>query len=309
MSSEHRRLVLAIRIAIVVILLAAAFKILLMSGPGLALSFYARGKKGTCTFSESVNSAQVTAAQIEATERIRKSMRMIGNDPAGLHLWETLRGRYWVPAESDAALQYDLGEQERKIYGSGDKGVRPGDVVLDCGANVGVFSKEALALGAKLVVAIEPGPENLECLRRNLSAEIAQGRVLVYPKGVWNKDDVLMLSVDSKNSARDSFMPIAGATGKISVPLTTIDKLAAELNLSRVDFIKMDIEGAEQKAIAGARQTIQKYRPRMALCVYHTGQDPVMVPRLVRELRPDYHVDCQCFLRNEGITPEVAHFY
>lgn len=309
MPSKHRRTILAIKIAIVAIVLATALRILLMSGPGVALAFYARGKAGTCTLSESLNSAQVTVAQIEDSERIRKSMRMVGNDPAGLHLFETLRGRFWMPAASDAALQYDLGEQERKIYGSGEKGVHPGDVVLDCGANVGVFSKEALALGAKLVVAIEPAPENLECLRRNLSAEIAQGRVLVYPKGVWNKDDVLMLSVDSKNSARDSFMPIAGATGKISVPLTTIDRLTAELNLPKVDFIKMDIEGAEQKAIAGARQTIQKYRPRMALCVYHTAEDPVMVPRLVRELRPDYRVDCQCLLGNAGITPEVAHFY
>jgi len=267
LHSQHKRLIAAVRVAIVVIPLATALKLLLMSGSGHAITFYLGDKAGTCTFSESLNSVQVTAAQIDATERLRKSMRMIGTDPAGLHLWDTPRGRFWMPADSDNALHYDLGEQERKIYGSGEIGVQPGDIVLDCGANVGVFTKEALARGAKLVVAIEPGPENVECLRRNLSAEIAQGRVIVYPKGVWDKEDVLALSVDAKNSARDSFMNIPGATGKVNVPLTTIDLLMAELKLPRADFIKMDIEGAEQKAILGARQTIAKYRPRMALCV------------------------------------------
>jgi hypothetical protein len=45
-----------------------------------------------------------------------------------------------------------------------------------------------------LVVAIEPSPANLECLRRNMSREIASGRVIVYPKGVWDREDVLALN-------------------------------------------------------------------------------------------------------------------
>ena len=58
---------------------------------------------------------------------------------------------------------------------------------------MGLYAKTALASGAKLVVAIEPAPENIECLRRNLAQEIAAGRVIVYPKGVWDKDDTLAL--------------------------------------------------------------------------------------------------------------------
>jgi len=84
--------------------------------------------------------------------------------------------------------------------------VRSGDVVLDCGANVGVYTRDALDSGAKLVVAIEPAPENIECLRRNFAPEVAAGRVIVYPKGVWDKDDFLTLNVDPNNSAADSFL-------------------------------------------------------------------------------------------------------
>ena len=71
----------------------------------------------------------------------------------------------------------------------------------------------------------------------------------------------------------------------------------------------MDIEGAEQKAIAGARETIARYRPRMALCIYHLQPDPVMVPKLVAEIVPDYRVQTQCLCAPDRVQPEVAHFY
>src|SRR5262249_44269722 len=95
----------------------------------------------------------------------------------------------------------------------------------------------------------------------------------------------------------------------IEVPLTTVDKLARELNLPRVDFIKMDIEGAEQKAIAGAHETIAKYRPRMALCIYHMADDPVKIPRMVKETVPEYRTKATCLCAPDRIQPEVAFFY
>jgi hypothetical protein len=72
-----------------------------------------------------------------------------------------------------------------------------------------------------LVIAIEPVPQNLECIRRNFRTEIESGRVVVYPK------------------------------------------LVGEWKLERVDFIKMDIEGSEPKALLGAQQTITRYKPRL----------------------------------------------
>jgi hypothetical protein len=115
--------------------------------------------------------------------------------------------------------------------------------------------------------------------------------------------------VDAKDSARDSFVRPVENASYIEVPLTTVDKLAAELNLPRVDFIKMDIEGAEQKAIAGARQTIVKYRPRMALCIYHMVDDPVKIPRLVQDTVPGYQTRITCLCAPDRIQPEVAFFY
>ena len=107
--------------------------------------------------------------------------------------------------------------------------------------------------GRKRWFRIEISPSSVECIRRNLAAETAGGRVIVYPKGVWDKDDTLTLNLDDTNFAANSVvMCPESAHPSVLVPLTTIDKLVAALKLPRVDFIKMDIEGGDcHRAQAG----------------------------------------------------------
>jgi hypothetical protein len=69
------------------------------------------------------------------------------------------------------------------------------------------------------------------------------------------------------------------------------------------------IEGAEQKALAGAQQTIAKYHPRMALCVYHVEGDDTGVPRIVLAIHSAYHTGMTCLCAPDRIQPEVAFFY
>jgi FkbM family methyltransferase len=271
----------------------------------LVLSHYFSGRAGDCTLAESFQGEALSRLQFQNVNEIRSSSKVVRKDDR-YSLWNTPAGEYWMPTASGDALIYDLGEQKRNIYGTR---IRPGDIVLDAGANVGVFTRKALWAGAAKVIAIEPAPENLECLRRNFAAEIADGRVLLYPKGVWDKDDVLKLRVDPTDSAKDTFVRQIENAQYVEVPLTTIDKLVAELRLPKVDFIKMDIEGAEQKAVAGAKNTIAKFRPRMALCIYHVKGDEAMVPKLVREAVSDYTVTKTCLCAQDRIQPEVAFFY
>ena len=188
----------------------------------------------------------------------------------GLELWDTPKGPYWIPQGNRYVLPFNLAEMEAHIYGSGEHFVRAGDVVLDCGASDGDFSRQALNAGAKLVVAIEISPASVECLRRNLAPEIAVGRAIVYPKGVWDKNDTLSLNVDDENFAANSVVLHApGARGTVQVQLTTIDQIVNELALLRVDFIKMDVEGAEVNALHGARETLRRFRPRLAIATEH----------------------------------------
>ncbi len=247
---------------------------------------------------------------METKDRILAASRLIETDAAGFQHWRTPRGLLWIPSGEGYGLPFNLSEQENAIYGTGERAVRAGDIVLDCGANIGVYTRTALDAGARLVIAIEPAPENIECLRRNFTSEVASGRVIIYEKGVWDKDDFLIINVAPGNPAADSFVitPQGSQTGQ-RAPLTTIDKLTAELKLERVDYIKMDIEGAEQRAILGARETLRRFRPRLALSSYHVPDDPQKIPQLVRAAWPGYRMECgPCTYANGNLRPDVLYF-
>ncbi len=270
------------------------------------------GRSPACPFREAVKSARNQSVQMGTKDRILRESSLMQKDERGFHQWKTPKGVYWVPEGSDYVLPFNLAEQERRIYGSGSHFVQPGDIVLDCGANVGVFTSEALKAGAKLVVAIEPAPENLECLRRNFASEIEAGRVIVYAKGVWDKDDFLSLNVDEHNSAADSFVlrPSGAQATTQKLPVTTIDNLVSELELPRVDFIKMDIEGAEPKALAGAGATLAAFHSRLSISAYHEPDHPDRILAIVKRAWSGYQTECgPCAIDHATIRPDILWFH
>ena len=298
---------------------AVGLLILVLIIAGVAYAYYppfrliawvATGRSPDCSLREALQSDENLKRQVAYKDQILNSSKLLQQDSPGYELWDTPRGRYWVPTGSRYVLPFNLAEQQRKIYGTRDYGPHSGDITLDCGANVGVTVHEELAAGARTVVAIEPAPENLECLRRNYSKEIASGQVILVPKGVWDKEDFLTLRVDPKNSAADSFvLQREGAVDLERVPLTTIDQLVTELKLERVDYIKLDIEGAEPKALAGARETLAKYKPRLSVASYHQPDHPKLIPEVVRAARPDYQMQCgPCAETEHSIRPDVLYF-
>jgi FkbM family methyltransferase len=197
------------------------------------------------------------------------------------------QGRFWIPTRDREILAGMLIDQDDDVYGKGEHGVRAGDTVLDCGANVGVFTRKALSQGAGLVVAIEPAPENVNCLRKTFEEEIRAGRVIVYPKGVWDHDCDLVLRTYDYQSGGDSVaLNFPHSHAGPTVQLTTIDNLTSELKLQRVDFIKMDIEGAERQALRGAKETVARFRPRLAISLEHTPTDAEEIPALIWSLWP-----------------------
>jgi FkbM family methyltransferase len=299
--------VYVIRVAIAVIVLA---NILYYVPPTRLFVLYAVGRAGPCPLGKAVHAFGTMSKRVAIQNRLDADKKLIEIDPAGYHLLQTGMGRYWVPARNDGVLTDNLAEQATQVYGDAEDGVHRGDVVFDCGANVGVYTRVALAAGAKLVVAVEPAPEDVECLRRNFAAEIGQGRVIVVPKGVWDREDTLVLFEDAGSSARDSFVGSWGpAVRQTRVPLTTIDRLVEELKLDSVDFIKMDIEGAEKRALAGSQNTLRKFHPRMAISTEHLLDDPVAIPRTIHDIAPGYRVLCgDCIDAISRVRPDVLFF-
>jgi FkbM family methyltransferase len=269
------------------------------------------GRSPYCPMSRVLDADRNLQEQNRLKDEILATSKVIEKDPAGYHLVETPHGRWWIPAGDDFVLPWNLAEQQREVYGSGDRQVQPGDIVLDCGANVGTWTRTALDHGARLIVAFEPAPENIESYRRNFKDQIAAGRVVLVPKGVWDKEDVLVLRRDPKNSAADTFVMLPGRDNDtVQAPLTTIDRVVTEMKIPRVDYIKMDIEGAEVRALAGARETLAKFHPRLSIAAEHNGDDGLKIPKAVRAAWPGYSVACgPCLETNEGrVRPDALYF-
>lgn len=262
-----------------------------------------------CSFSQALHGIDTFNNRESRMKAISASARLIQSD-GPYSLWRTRDGDFWIPERNAGTLAYNLAEQEQDVYGRGVTGVRPGDVVLDGGANVGVFTRKALAAGARSVVAIEPAPENVECLRRNFAEEVKSGRVVIQAVGIWDQPGDLPLRGDANNSARNSFLLDYGpAAYTIMVPLVTIDSLVDKLGLTTVDFIKLDIEGAEKKAIAGAQKTMARFHPRFAVAMEHLPDDPVAIPAAIAATGLGYHTVCgPCLGNGEGSRPDTLYF-
>ena len=290
--------------------LVALLALLFVAAPSSRiLVLFLVGRSEICSLRQGLEVPGQFRRQRQLQEQLARSARLLKEDGT-LQLWSVGRSEFWVPKRSKENLPLFLAEQERGIYGAGPYGVKSGDIVLDCGAHIGMFVRTALGRGAKLVVAIEPSPENIECLRRNFAAEVATGRVIVYPKGVWDADTELDLSVDHRSSARDSVVWSPDERqARVRIPVTTIDRIVAELGLGRVDFIKMDIEGAERWALRGARGTLVRYWPRLAIAVEHMLDDVSVFPALVTGVAPGYGMTWgPCQERGLRIVPEVGFF-
>jgi FkbM family methyltransferase len=239
---------------------------------------------------------------------------MVQETGDGLARWNTPLGPLWSPVGTN--VRFAMAEQVSEVYTEDSMALKPGDVVLDCGAAFGDFVRTCLKARVAKVVAIEPSPGNIEAMRRSFPAEIASGQVVIVPKGVWHEDSTLKLLVH-QNSLLDSLVMhdrVENQGGpkprEVEVPLTTIDKIVEELKLEKVTFLKMDIEGAERNALRGAAKTIARFHPRMALATENLQDDYIAVPQEVRKIAQNYDIRCGLCrqIATASFRPDILFF-
>ncbi len=250
----------------------------------------------------------------ERAESIRE-VQVIGSDEAfDIVKIRTADRDFWIPRKGATMdgrelIAYLVAEHRWMEKANPGDQVKSGDIVLDCGAHVGTFTDSALRRGAAKVIAFEIDPVNLECLRRNFAKEIAENRVVVVPKGVWSSETTMDFTISTQNSGMGSLVVKDQGTTTIPVPLTRIDNALASLHISRVDFIKMDIEGAEREALAGAAGTLRRFKPTLALDAYHRPDDSVVLPRIIQNANSGYSVVCgPCERTDNSYQPHVLYY-
>jgi len=157
-------------------------------------------------------------------------------------------------------------------YRHGPVHVRPGDVVVDGG---GCWGETALYFAHLAgpegrVVTCEFEPDNLALLERNLAANPEPGaRVRIERRALWDvSDECLTFHANGAGTWVDRKADGPGV----------LTRAIDDLPEPRVDFLKLDVEGAELAALRGAEATIRRCRPRIAVAIYHRPQDWVEIP-------------------------------
>lgn len=143
---------------------------------------------------------------------------------------------------------------------------------------------------AKKIYAFECDSRNIPICEKRIE-KFNLNKVTLLPYGLWDKTAVL---------AWDSSQPsgMIMDTGDTNVKTVALDDVVDD----RVTFIKLDIEGAELQALRGAKNIIQKYRPKLAICVYHKPEDIITIPSYIKELVPDYKLILRHYSANQYDT-------
>jgi FkbM family methyltransferase len=259
----------------------------------LAMLTKAGGGDEPCPWGKLVHYPWSMRRMVDLSKVTSAGLFSIGYDPSlDIELIQTPLRAFWIKKSGSepgiSFLAFVLAEQEWISREEPGHGVRPGDVVVDVGAHVGTFGDDALRRGASKVIMVEPDPVNVECIRRNFKNEIASGRVLVIPEGAWSKTDAMDFGIGVVNSGTGSLVMTEQKMAKIKIPVRPLDEMLKLANVAKVDFIKMDIEGAEREALKGAAGTLRRYKPRIMLDSYHLPDDDVVLPRVIYEINPSY---------------------
>ncbi|UCH84082.1 MAG: FkbM family methyltransferase [Candidatus Latescibacterota bacterium] len=208
-----------------------------------------------------------------------------------LNLFELSRFGYPIRLFSTPVGVLSLFVLKQYVYELSTPAVRveAGDYVIDGGGGWGDaalrFAHETGEGGR--VYTFEFSPGNLEASRKNLAfnPELAS-RVKVIDKPLWNEAGV-----------RLAFSPAGPLTHVSGIQSTnspyestsvSIDALVQRQEIPQVDFIKLDVEGAELRALKGAEKTIRERRPKLAVCLYHSMDDFVNIPDYLSSLDTPY---------------------
>jgi FkbM family methyltransferase len=193
------------------------------------------------------------------------------------------------------------GAYERELVNMFKTVLKAGMTVLDVGANIGYFSALAAGLVGRggEVYAFEPSPACSSQLKRNL-APFPSAYAFPVAVGDAHGTACFRFSEEPNQTGWGSLLSEDKSMQETIVPVVTLDDWVRENKIRRVDFIKMDVEGAECRALQGATALLNQFRPIIvaelnSTCLARDGRQPADVLALLRTAGYD------TFAFNEGV--------
>lgn len=170
--------------------------------------------------------------------------------------------------------------------------------VIDAGAAEGYFSLFALRKSPGIVISVEPLTSMQRALAKTLALHADGRQAVVESTALGEHIAWAEIHVDADHvcdsKLLDASSPERNSSGDMTierVPVTTIDTLAEKHSLAEGGMIKMDIEGGEMAALSGAAGTLRKFKPRLAIAVYHDLENARRCAGIVKAANPSYRIE------------------
>lgn len=164
--------------------------------------------------------------------------------------------------------------------------IEKGDKCVDIGACLGDTAIYMNENGASNIYSFEIDRNNIACMKKTFS-KLGINSVQIIQNAITNKTGTCYYTPSPTNIGGGNISTVKKNDDSYQVECTTIDKICSEMQIEP-HFIKMDIEGAELDAIEGARNTLIKYQPKLAICIYHTWPHRWEIPLLLHKILPHY---------------------
>lgn len=174
------------------------------------------------------------------------------------------------------------------------------EVFVDVGClNLGSSLKmKAHCKQLKKVYAFEPDQESYaHCLERKKETNFNEAVILPY--GAWSEETTLSF----QGGCQGSSGVCDGGSETYKINVVPIDSVLDSDD--KVTFIKMDIEGSELEALKGAKGTILRDKPKLAICIYHKPEDMTEIPLYIKGLVPEYKL----YVRHHSSGPDETVLY
>ena len=192
-------------------------------------------------------------------------------------------------------------EEEHLQYFPADEIIKPSEeeIFIDAGGYNGdtsvQFSKWVNGRYKKIYI-LEPDPL-MQVVAREYVKLKELNNIEVVGKGAYSENAILKFA-----SAAESGSSNINNNGIVCIETISIDSL---LEGNKATYIKMDIEGAEMAALIGARETIEKYKPNLAISIYHKDDDLWKIPYYIMENYPWYRL----YMRHYALTTNETVLY
>jgi len=168
---------------------------------------------------------------------------LVGKEPANISLHNGIK----ICAPKNLPLLEIISEIfTYKVYTPINLRIAPNDIVLDIGANIGIFSLFASLNTRNLIYAFEPFTENIKYIKKNAKKNLANN-IIINEYAISGRTDIMNLSLTRNPAGNILYTKDLKKSEKTSVDVLskTLEQIMEENNLKQIDFLKMDCEGSE----------------------------------------------------------------